>query len=100
MRLTIDSGVKSYVKTLERPQTYLIDILVVDLDHGSIDTGAKALDLTQSEQTIFTGSVHLNVSMVLDGLDDVSGSSDHAGGGTAHLEVVLPHLGTVEHRVE
>jgi len=37
---------------------------------------------------------------VLHSLDDISRSTEHARGGTAHLQVVLADLGTVEHGVE
>ena len=80
--------------------TYLINVLVVDLNHGCVDACAQALDLTDCEQAVLAGSVHLNIGMILDGLDDVSGTTELARSGTAYLEVILSDLGSVEHRVE
>jgi hypothetical protein len=74
MRLTMDSGVKSCMHSYQGCQAYLIDMLVVDLDHGCVNTCSEALDFRHGEQAVLTGAIHLDSCVVLDGLDDVSGS--------------------------
>jgi hypothetical protein len=97
----MDSGVRSCRQSYHQGcQAYLIDILVVDLDHGCVHTCAEALDLRHGEQAVLAGAVHLDPSVVLDGLDYVSGAPELARSGPAHLQVVLPDAGPIEHRVE
>lgn len=70
------------------------------MNHGCIDACAKAFDLTDSEQAIIAGAVHLDVCEVLDGLNNVTGAAEHARCGAADLEMVLADLGAVEHGIE
>ena len=50
----------------------LIEILVVHLDHWSVDTGTQAFDLRQSKQTICTSLVVIDIVEVLDRTDYLS----------------------------
>ena len=96
----MDSGVRSCMQSYQGCQAYLIDILVVDLDHGCVDTCPEALDLRNGEQSVLTGSIHLDTCVVLDSLDDISGSSQLARCSATHLQVVLAYSSPVEHRIE
>jgi hypothetical protein len=80
--------------------SYLIDILVVDLHHGCVNACPEALDLTDREQTVLAGAVHLDMCVVLDRLHHLTSSSKHARSGPTHLQVVLAYLSAVEHSVE
>ena len=97
-----------------------VEVLVVDLDHRGVDTCTKALNFLQSEESIFAGLVHANVSKVFHGLNDISClkhhkqrliqknhdfygctyTSEHAGSGAANLKVILANLRPVEHGIE
>lgn len=50
-------------------------VVVVDLDHGSVDAGTEALDLDEGEETILGGLALLDAEVVLDGLDDDVGAA-------------------------
>ena len=91
----MSEGLKSHMNV-----TYLINILVVDLHHGSVDACTKALYLAECEKTVFRGTTHFDLRVILDRLDDVIGTTQLARGCAAHLQVILAHLGAVEHCVE
>lgn len=50
----------------------LVEVLVVDLNHGGVDAGAQALNLLKGEQTISTGLVQFNAIEILNSLDDIA----------------------------
>jgi len=79
---------------------YLIDVFVVNLNHGCVDAGAEALDLAEREEAVLTGAIHLDVRVILNCLNDIAGSSQHARSGAAYLKMILADLGAVEHGVE
>ena len=54
-----------------------VEILAVDLDHRCVDASAEALDLLQSEKSIFTGLSQLNAIEILDSFDDVLRLNEH-----------------------
>jgi len=79
----------------------LIEVFVVNLDHGSVGASSEAFDFLQSEETVFTSLVHmLDSREVFHSLYNVLGASEHAGSGATDLKVVLANLGSVEHGVE
>lgn len=45
-------------------------VVVVDLDHGSVDAGTEAFDLDESEETVGGGLALLDAEVVDDRLDD------------------------------
>ena len=49
-----------------------IEVLIVDLDHRSVDASTKALDLLERKQTISAGVAHSHSVEILHCLDDVS----------------------------
>ena len=57
-------------------------VVVVDLDHGGVDAGAKALDFDEGEEAVRGGLALLDVEVLLDGLDDdvASTATELAGG--------------------
>jgi len=78
----------------------LVEVFVVNLDHGGVGARSKALHFLKSEETVSTGLAILNVRKVFDSLHDVLSSSEHARSGSTDLEVVLADLSSVEHGVE
>jgi len=74
--------------------------VVVDLNHGGVHASSQALNLRNREQAILSGLPNINLELVLNGVHDSRGVTQHAGRGGAHLEEVLAHLLPVEHRVE
>ena len=92
---------KTHTQLKQRMQrAYLVDVFVVDLDHRCVDACSEAFNLADSEQTVLAGLIHIDVSMLLDSLDDVSRTSQLARGCSAHLQVILADLGPIEHGVE
>ena len=50
-------------------------VVVVDLDHGGIDTGTQAFDLDESEQTILSGVAGSDAQVLGDRLDDLGAAA-------------------------
>lgn len=57
-------------------------VVVVDLDHGGVDTGTQALDLDVGEETVLGGVAGGDAEVLVDGLDDSVGAAtaELAGG--------------------
>ena len=88
--------------------------LVVDLDHGRIDTCPKALHLGHGEKTIRCGltsadtchgvskdckeSCLKRTEILFDSLENIVGAADHARRGGADLHVVLANRIAVDGR--
>lgn len=51
----------------------LVEPLIVNLDHRCIHTRTQALHLLQSKQAILRSFIQIDVSEILDGLDDILG---------------------------
>ena len=78
----------------------LVDIFVVNLNHGCIDASTEALDLADSEQSILTHLVHSHMCMLLNCLNNISGPSQLAWCCSTNLKVIFAYLGPIEHSVE
>ena len=59
------------------------------LDHGRVDACAEALDLADGEEPVLGGAPHPAAHILLDGLQDLVGAAQPAGGRRANLDVVL-----------
>lgn len=49
----------------------ILIVIVVDLDHGGIDTGSKALNLDKGEEAVLSGVTRSDSEVLSDGLDDL-----------------------------
>ena len=59
------------------------------LDHGRVHACAEALDLADGEEPVLGGASHPAAHVLLDGLQDLVGAAQPAGGRRANLDVVL-----------
>ena len=57
-------------QALDRLRSQVLVVLVIDLDHGRIDTGTQTFDFNVCKQTILGGVAWRNAQMFRDGLDD------------------------------
>ncbi len=80
----------------------ILIVIVIDLHHRRIDTGAQTLDLHEREQPVLGRLSGVDVEIVLDGLDDgvAATAAQHAGRGGADLQVELADRVPVVHGVE
>ena len=67
-------------------------VIIVDLDHRSVGTRSQALHLQQSEQTILCRLPILDPELLLQRLENLLRSAQHARRGAACLDEELSHL--------
>ena len=60
-------------------------VVVVDLDHGRVDTGAEALDLADGEELVVGHAADADAKVLLAGRHDLVAASEPAGGCCANL---------------
>lgn len=53
----------------------ILVVVVVDLNHGSVNAGAEALDLDKCEEAVGRGLALLNAKLLLEGLDNDVGAA-------------------------
>ena len=66
-------------------------VVVVDLDHGRVDTGAEALDLADGEELVVGHAADADTKVLLAGRHDLVATSEPAGGGCANLMGITLH---------
>jgi hypothetical protein len=85
--------------TMLQVYTY-IKLLVIDLQHRSIDTSTKTFDLCQSKHLIFCGLVAVDSEMILNSGTNFFCTTELAWSGTTQLEMIFTNRSAVEHGVE
>lgn len=58
-------------ESLDRLRGEILIVVIVDLDHGRIDTGAQAFDFKEAEQPVVRGVAGGDAQMLGDGLDNL-----------------------------
>lgn len=62
-------------KGLDRLGCEIFVVVVVDLNHGGIDTGTQALDLNESEKAIFCCVSGLDAQVLFDSFEDLGATA-------------------------
>lgn len=80
----------------------ILEVIIVDLNHGSVGASTEALYLDQRKLLIRGGLTSLDLQLVLNGRKNLIGTTtaEHARGGGAKLHKVLSDRFAVEHGVE
>lgn len=64
-------------------------IIIIDLNHGCVNAGTKAFSFYQSKHFVFSSFSHFNAEFLLNHVQDLVGSAEHARSGCAKLEEIF-----------
>lgn len=62
-------------KRLGRLGGEVLEVVVVDLEHGGVDAGAEALDLDEGEEAVLGGVAGGDAEVLGDGVDDLGAAA-------------------------